>query len=380
MDWSLIIFIVVILWFGFRGYRNGMLKSVSRILSLIAGYACAILLTGTFSQVVASQLGLHGIIGLMLSSIILFIGASTLVSLIFWTVSRLVFEDGEPSTASTIGGAVVGSLVGVLFGIMIVWGLSFARDMNLSGAGPAATPQESGGIEALANRVAGSAVGAALTMGPAGPEVARFSSALLESPGEIVQHGQRLMEGPELKALVQNPANQQVLSRGDLVAVQSLPEFQALAQNPDMRAIAAAAGLDEEASRNGRSVDAELAQQMVNLWGRTQLIKNNPRVQEIVNNPGFQRKLQSGDPMELLNSAELLELSKIIFSEQAKPDVAAEPPAGTAGSGETADTRPAVGTSSAAGAVTTKNRPKTLYRREDENGRIFFSDEKPPED
>ena len=167
MDWSLIIFIVAVLWFGFRGYRNGMLKSVSRILSLIAGYACAILLTGNFSQAVTSQLGLHGIIGLIVSAMILFFGAATLVSLIFWIASRLVFEDGEPSTASTIGGAVIGSLVGVLFGIMIVWGLSFARDMNLTGARTTTIPQEPGGIEALANRVAGSAVGAAMTMGPA---------------------------------------------------------------------------------------------------------------------------------------------------------------------------------------------------------------------
>ncbi len=381
MDWSIIIFIVVVLWFGFRGYQNGLLKSVSRILSLIAGYACAILLTGNFAQFIGSQLGLHGMIGVMVSAMILFFGAGMLVSLIFWVVTRLVFEDSEPTTASTIGGAVVGSLVGVLFGIMIVWALSFARDMNLTGAEPSPTPRETGGIEALANRAAGSAVGAALALGPGGPEVARFSSALIESPGEIAQHGQRLMEGSELKALVQDPANQQVLNRGDATAVRALPAFQALAQNEDMQAIMTATGLDEEAAKNGRSADAELAQQFVNIRGRTQRIKHNPRVQQIVNDPAFQKKLQAGDPMELLRSAELLELSRIIFSDQAAPDYAGQPTApGTASSITTDDSGTTEGKSSAAGAVANKNRPKTLYRWEDEHGRVFFSDEKPPED
>lgn len=381
MDWSIIIFIVVVLWFGFRGYRNGTLKSVSRILSLIAGYACAILLTGSFSQAVGSMLGLHGMIGLIVSAIILFFGASMLVSLIFWMLSRLVFNDGEPSTASTVGGAVIGSMVGVLVGIMIVWALSFARDMNLTGTESTAMPREPGGIESLASRAAGSAVGAALSLGPASPEVARFSSALIESPGEIAQHGQRLMEGAELKALVQDPANQRVFNHGDAAAVQALPDFRALMQNPDMQAIIAATELAEEAAKNGHSVDAEMAQQFVNIWGRTQRIKDNPRVQEIVGNPGFQRKLQTGDPMALLGSAELLELSQIIFSDQTAPDNAAPAPAGNHATGEDADTRPAAESkSAAAGAVTNQNRPKTLYRWEDENGRVFFTDEKPPED
>lgn len=381
MDWSLIIFVVVVLWFGFRGYHNGLLKSISRILSLVAGYGCAILFTNSFASVVGSQLGLQGMIGIMVASMILFFGASILVGLLFWVVARLVFEQQPPSTASHIGGAVVGSLMGVLFAIIIVWALSFAREMNLTGKAmaPAPAAAESSGIEAMASRVTGSAVSAALAMGPVDAEVARFGSALLESPAEIAQHGQRLMEGRELKALVQNPANQRVLSRGDAAAVQALPEFQALAQNPDLRAIARAAGLDEQAARNGRSVDAELAQQMVDIWGRTERIKHHPRVQEIVSDPAFQQRLQSGDPMDLLNSAELLELTGIVFSDEAAPGYGGSPSSVSTSSigAASSDSGSSEKTTAGAGAVAGKTTEKKLYRWKDDSGRIYYSDQKP---
>ena len=232
MDWSLVIFAVVVLWFAFRGYQNGLLKSVSRIVSLLAGYACAVLFTADFAHGIGSQLGLHGIIGMVVSGMILFFGASMFVGLVFWVVSKVLFENEKPSLASNLGGAAVGSLIGVLLGIVMVWALSFARDMNITGASSTASVHEPSGIENLANRVAGSAVSTALSMGPAGPEMARFSAALLESPGEIAQHGQRLMKGPELKALVQNPDNQQVLNSGDINALQKLPAFRALSKNP----------------------------------------------------------------------------------------------------------------------------------------------------
>ena len=251
--------------------------------------------------------------------------------------------------------------------------------MNLTGKAIAPAPAEPSGIEAMASRVTGSAVSAALSMGPTDSEVARFSSAMLESPGEIAQHGQRLMEGRELKALVRNPANQRVLSGGDVAAVQALPEFQALAQNPDMRAIARAAGLDDEAARNGRSVDAELARQMVNIWGRTQRIKHHPRVQEIISDPGFQQQLQTGDPMSLLNSAELLELTGIVFSDEAAPEPGGLPPADSTASIESSISGSESSEKSTAGAGAVANKPskKKLYRWKDDSGRIYYSDEKP---
>ena len=49
MDWSLVIFLVVVVFFTYRGYRKGLLRSLSRILSLLAGYITSILYAGRVS-------------------------------------------------------------------------------------------------------------------------------------------------------------------------------------------------------------------------------------------------------------------------------------------------------------------------------------------
>jgi len=45
-------------------------------------------------------------------------------------------------------------------------------------------------------------------------------------------------------------------------------------------------------------------------------------VQEILNDPEFQQKIQSGNPIDLLMNARLLELADIIYSDEAVPDEA----------------------------------------------------------
>ena len=359
MDLSLLIFIIVVGYFAYRGYRNGLLKSTSRVLSLVAGYACAILFTGDMTPVVEAQLGLEGIIALITASLILFFGAGFIVGVLFWISAKLLFDDKERSTGSNLGGAAIGTVVGVLFAIVIVWALAFARDMSIASKQATTSIEEPSQIESLANKVASTALSTALSMGPAEPEVARLSAALLESPAEITARGQRLMESPDLQNLLRNPNNQRVLNSGNAAAVQKLPAFQALVQNPDMLAIAASAGLQEEAEKNGLTMEAELARQFTDIWGRTQRVKNNPRVQEIINDPAFQARVMSGNPMQLLNSSELLELSDIIFSDEAAPPVDT---ASTTDQGQ---------------SEVQKKEPKKLYKWTDSSGRIYYSDKKP---
>lgn len=72
MDWSLVIFLVVILFFVYRGFRKGLLKSIGRILSVVAGYVCAILYTGQVSGIIESEYQLQGIVAFIAASLLLF--------------------------------------------------------------------------------------------------------------------------------------------------------------------------------------------------------------------------------------------------------------------------------------------------------------------
>jgi hypothetical protein len=152
MDWSLLVFLVVILFFAYRGFRKGLLKSIARILSVVAGYACAILYSKQVSGIIESELQLQGILALIAASLLLFFGASILVGLLFWLLEKLLAGDGSVSTASSIGGAVVGLGTGLLLAIVVVWAVAFIRDARPLESPGSSVAKEPSKIETLANR------------------------------------------------------------------------------------------------------------------------------------------------------------------------------------------------------------------------------------
>ncbi len=319
MDWSLLIFIFVVLFFVYRGYKRGLLKSVSRVLSLVAGYVAAIFYTEQVSAILESQYQLHGIVSYVSTALVLFFGAAIAVSLLFWLFEKLLPATEDTSVASSLGGATVGLLIGVIAAIVIVWTFAFVRDTRPVEDLDAVAKIKDSRIERLASRVASKAVNTALSMASAKPEVTNLSTALIAAPAEIAQHAQRLTASNDLNRLLGDPKNQAVLNRGDIGAVKKLPAFQQLAKNPDMLALARSAGMLGESTDNTQAGEAALARQIIDIWKRTQRVKNNKRAQEILNDPEFQQKVQSGNAIDLLTNAHLLELADIIFADNAAP-------------------------------------------------------------
>lgn len=310
MDWSLIIFVVVTLFFGYRGYTKGLFKSLGRILSVLAGYVCAILYSGQLSKLIESQFQLQGIVAFLAASLLLFFGASLVVGLIFWLLEKFLIRDSQVSIASSLGGGLVGLATGTLLAIVVVWGYSFVRDTRPAEA-IASTGANPSGVEKLANRVAGKAVESAMSLGAASPEVAKMTAAVAAAPADMVQRAQRLAQSQDMAAMLNDPRHQALLDSGDHEALRKLPAFQKLIKNPDLLALADATGLLD----NRQSLDAAVAAQLTDIWGRTQRVKNNPRVQEIIGDSEFQQKLRSGNPLDLLTNDKLLELAEIIFDD-----------------------------------------------------------------
>lgn len=346
MNWSLILFVVVVALFAWRGFRSGFVKSVARVLAVVAGYAAAILFAGELSRLLEARFGLQGIAAFAAASAALFLLAASVVLLLSWLLRRFIPGDGRITLPSAIGGGVVGALVGVLLAIVIVWSFAFVRDFA-PGRGPvalAATPGNS--LEDFANRVAGRAVSAAMSAGDVQPELARISSAMMENPAEMALRTRRLMESAELQALMQDPRNRRILDSGQAELVQKMPAFRALVANPDMIEMARVTGYGE-----GGDLEAHLAQQFTDIWGRTQSVKKDPRFQAIVNDPEFVATVQSGNPLALLTDSRLLELAEIIFEEKpvATPDVMPAPPL----------------------------KETEIYQWTDSSGRVHFSDKKP---
>ncbi len=324
MDWSLIIFSVVVVFFTYRGYKRGFLRSLSRISSLVASYIACTLYTARVAAMVETYTQLQGIVAFFTAALVLFITVGVAVSLLFRLVEELRFEREALPAASSFGGAALGLVVGLIVAFTLVWVSALARDIYLATAPERRAQSNQSSIEMLANGLAGKAVAGAMALVSARPEVASLSAALIESPAEFSQHVQQLALSGDLKALLSDPENQVVLDSGDARAVQALPAFQQLVNNPHMLALANSAGmLDDSANDSGR-VDAVLARQITDIWTRTQQVKNDRRVQEILGDAEFQQKLQSGNPLDLLTNAGLLELADIIFSDSAAPDNSAD--------------------------------------------------------
>ena len=357
MDWSLVIFLVVVLFFAFRGYKKGLLKSLARILSVLAGYICAILYTGQAAHIVETSFQLQGIAAFLFASAACFFGAALLVGLLFRLIEKLMLEDESISIASSLGGAAVGSATGVLLAIVIVWCVAFVRDSQPAAVPETAATTKPSKIEKLANRAAGKAVASAMSLGSAEPEVVKITAALAEAPADMMQRAQRLAQSEDMKEILNDPRSQKALNSGNSEAVRQLPAFQRLMENTDMQALASASGLLDDTAQDNQSVDAAMAAQLTDIWGRAQRAKNNKRVQEIIGDAEFQQKIRSGNPMDLLTNDKLLELADIIFADE---------------SDQTSDN----GQNSSNQQVGPKSDQK-LYRWVDDSGRIHYSDVKP---
>jgi len=362
MGFSLIIFIVVVAFFVYRGYKKGLLKSLSRILSLLAGYIASILYTKQISIIVESQYHLPSLVVFICVALVLFFGAGIIVSLLFWLIGKSIPEKQSASVVLSFGGAGVGLVVGVIVGFTLVWVFAFVRDMSSTIQPQAYAPSSPSMIEDLAGRATSTAIGGAISVVSAKPEVANLSIALIESPVELTQQVKRLTDSNDLRNLFNNIDNQAVLNSGRFDVVQKLPAFQRLVKNPDMLALVKSAGMQSVSGNNTAAIETELAGQAIDVWGRVQRVKHNPRVQTILGDSEFQQTIQSNNPLTFLTDTRLLELMDIIYSDKAVP--------GTAGI-EINDPQ------STTVAVQKKSKEKAeLYKWVDKDGRTHFSNVK----
>jgi uncharacterized membrane protein required for colicin V production len=324
VDVSLVLFIVVVAFFAYRGYQKGLLRSLSRIFSLLAGYTASILFTEQVSALLTSQFQLQGMVSFIAAALGLFIAGGIAVSIVFHLIEKLLPVSETPSTASSCGGLATGLMVGAIVAITAVWAFTFVRDFSGSTALDKLAPSEQSKIETMANRIAGKAVTTAMSLGSVNPEVIRISAAIIEAPADISLHAQQLISSGDLQALLSDPRNQSVLDSGDVKALQQLPAFQQLVNNPDFLALAKAAGMLSDDAAGDRPPETILATRMIEIWERMQRVKNDARVQKILSDPQFQQNVQSGNPLDLLTDPRLLELANIIFTDPVAADPAVD--------------------------------------------------------
>ena len=362
---SLVLFLIVAIFFAYRGYKKGLFQSIVKVVSLIAGYAATLLYIVPLSAIIEAEFELSGIVGLVVASTILFVGAFGLVSLIFGLISRLWLKKETKSKASAIGGAVMGALVGTIAAIILVWGFSFANNLRPVAPGQVLAEKPPGLVEPLAKKVVSKVAALVMSAASTSPQVKSLSQAIITNPGQISQQVQRLAKSNDLVALFGDRNNQAVLDKGNASAVQQLPAFQQLVKNPDMLSLARSAGMLGETGDDVAMAEAALATQATETWIRVQQVKNDQRVQAIMNDPEFVAILQSGNPIDLLTNSKLLELANIIFTDSKIDGEAATSKASTESSVKTQAVPDSI------------KKDAKIYRWTDDEGRVHYSNIEP---
>ena len=84
MELSLVIFLIIVAYFVFRGYKSGILSITSRILSLLSAYVATYLFAKSLGQWVQSNTPLEGLITYATAGLLLFTLTSLLLGLPFF--------------------------------------------------------------------------------------------------------------------------------------------------------------------------------------------------------------------------------------------------------------------------------------------------------
>ena len=350
VEYSLIIFLVVVAVSVYRGYRSGAAVIISRILSLALAYAAAFLFAEKLGDWIQTISPLKGLLSYFAAGMILFVGASIIFSSLFSLVTKTLFssKDGV-SSGSAIGGAILGGTLGCVVGIIAVWFFStFYGLIQLKSNRPVNEPTA---FEKVAQDITGGAIEKIAEQGLGDSELSGGAVKLLSDPSKNVKHYKQLAQSGELSRFFNSYAVRQALENRNPAALYSTSEFKRLTSNNDFSQLASMLSLSDDPDETNQ----KLAVQITKVWAQVQQLQTNPEYLAIIDDPFVRRNLESGNLFNLLNNEKISQLFKIMSN----TDV------GNIefnSNGLTSDNLPTA--------------PKKVYRWVDENGKVHYSDKK----
>lgn len=415
MSMTTIVFIVILLFFMWRGYQKGFVGAISKVLSFLVAYPAAIFLTKPFANLLRNYIGVDGLILFLIAGCTIFAAVSLIVTLLLNGIARLIPQNQFTETSSKIGGTAFGILIGSLFGLIAVYVIDiFAKPVhsNTEIANTQAdtkstqnnvnnktqrereeaeiikkyvvaegAPVTDSFIDTTAKKLVSTAASAAVGIITSDKTTSDITKVITQDPQATLNHVQNMTNNGEFKQLLSKPDFQAELNRGNVESLMQNEDFQQLIQNPDMQAIISAT----DDPTNGKSAEQATAEKMIQAWQKVATLKTDPRVLAIVNDPAFQAQLNSPNKLPLLMNPKMRELSEIIFSSDSSGRMVETSEQELAPKKSsvhytvediTNGSRPSE-TETEAESQNNKKEEQTetkLYRWTDENGKVHFSD------
>lgn len=217
---------------------------------------------------------------------------------------------------------------------------------------------------------------AALVRGALGSSpAATVATQWVRQPMSMSAGLEHLAGKPELRMLFQDPNSYAVLVRGSSNDIIRLPNFQALTGDPQVMQFLSVAGLQGEDQTQQSKALAE----MLSRYSRNfEKLRSTPEFQALAQDAELRQKLQQGNLLVLLTNDKMRRLATML--EQGMPSV--QLPAATtlqqrasaAGNAGRYDQSPEVSAGKKEEAPS-----KPLYRWKDAKGHLHITEEKPPE-
>lgn len=378
MDFTWIVFLGFAIFFTYKGFRQGLLATIARLASFVAGYVASLLWGKPTAAFLERTTSLDGIVAFVVAAIGVFIAASFAVNFIFsrWA-KRIKAKKGEElSTASSLLGAGLGLCIGSAVAFFMIFSMTFMQDlllskpnaMNNSQQGMASAEQSvpKNFVEKTSQAIAGRVVSVVAESSDMDPTAAKVADAFVQNPKAIMDNIQGILNSPDTQSLFNDPENQRVLESNNPDEIKALDAFQSMVDDPKMQKLALASGFgvdDQEA------FETVLAETMGSMWGRAQAVKNDQRFQEIYRDPEFRERLKNKNPMALIADPNFMELVKILTS-------AEEPPRTSSSSHESGSASSEVNSLEENFENSSVKPAPVIHRWIDENGQVHFSDEK----
>ncbi len=365
MDISTVVLLACVSFFAYRGYKAGLILSAGRIVSLVGGYAASLLLATSLSPWLEQQLDLSELVAKLVAGIGLFVVVSAGISTLVKVVFRLSPKKLQDSALMRWSGAGLGAASGYLIAVLTLWfyGIMMgaigvaAPEMGerMQNAAGMTQPNDSVGqllVEKTSTAIAQTFITPDLRDDP----LSQATALLVTQPQSTLQKLQRLSQDGDLRALLQAPANQQVLRNGEASDVVQLTNFQQLRKNPDMQSLFGQDKLNDE----------ELAQLIITFWQRAERLQNDEQLQTLLKDPELQKQLAEGNTLAVLTHPGGRQLMSALLSPTpSSPDDLA--PQANDGSDSGSSPNPSQNAQPAS----------KIYQWVDEQGRTHFTDKEP---
>lgn len=367
-----IVFLVIVCFFLWRGYRKGFVNSLAPLLSLIIAYPAAIFLTNPLANFIFAHTSFTGMLVYFLSGSVIFFIVSFLVTTIVKGIARATPNNQFTNNSSKMGGASIGLFLGITLGLLTVYIIGLLPKSHSDNINIQEESLSDTFIKASAKTFISATASTAIQLALQDDTATHITKAFAEDPQEMLGHIQKLSKDEELKALMSDTETQTLLKNGDTQTLLKNWKFQHLMNSEDMQAIL----VNSDDTKDGKLSQQAAAERMIDAWRRTDAIKNDPRVVSIVNDSEFQQQLNSPNKLALMMNSKLKELTDIIFSNnyQTAEEFTHEYLDDLSQKVQTTDEPPAKKKSSFT-EIEEETQRDTIYRWTDSNGNVHYSDE-----